>query len=254
MSRVCVFIDGSNLYFALKRNNKNTRVDYHQLSLALLKTDRTLIRTYYYNAVFDVNAFPDKSKNQQSFLDSLDRTPYLELRLGRIVQNREGHRMEKGVDVRMASDMVYYAARDFYDTAIVLTEDQDFAPALALVKEMGKHVELAVFPDAQNREMVKTCDKLINLNEVVDAHSATIFPAAPDKDDHRSTPPVASMNLPVQASPAAIPPPPPVPVTAPAPPPVPVSAPAPSRAAEKTSATASKTRKRGDDDDNFGNR
>lgn len=146
MSRVCVFIDGSNLYFALKRNNKNTRVDYYQLSLALAQPNRTLIRTYYYNAVFDVNAFPEKAKNQQSFLDSLDRTPYLDLRLGRIVQNREGHRMEKGVDVRMASDMVYYAARDFYDIAIVLTEDQDFAPALALVKEMGKHIELAIFP------------------------------------------------------------------------------------------------------------
>ncbi len=52
MSRVCVFIDGSNLYFALKRNNKMTRVDYYQFSLALTGEQRKLIRTYYYNAVF----------------------------------------------------------------------------------------------------------------------------------------------------------------------------------------------------------
>src|SRR5258708_2485035 len=176
MSRVCVFIDGSNLYFALKRNNKMTRVDYYRFSLALAGERRKLVRTYYYNAVFDATHFSDKAKSQQSFFDSLDRTPYLELKLGRIIQNREGHRMEKRVDVRMAADMVFYAARDFYDTAIVVTEDQDFAPAMNLVKELGKHVELAVFSDAQNREMIRVADKIVNLEEVVNGHAAHIFP------------------------------------------------------------------------------
>jgi uncharacterized LabA/DUF88 family protein len=242
MSRVCVFIDGSNLYFALKRNGKNTRVDYHQLSLALTHPDRTLIRTYYYNAVFDINAFPDKAKNQQSFLDSLDRTPYLDLRLGRIVQNREGHRMEKGVDVRMASDMVYYAARDFYDIAVVLTEDQDFAPALALVKEMGKHIELAIFPDAQNREMVRVSDKLINLAEVVDANSEKIFPPMSEKDEPRFehlAPPVSTSTVsrPPTPVPVSLPPPAPIQTSTPAPAPVRPSAPPPV-----------------DEEDNIGNR
>jgi uncharacterized LabA/DUF88 family protein len=184
MSRVCVFIDGSNLYFALKRNNKMTRVDYYQLSLALAGDSRKLMRTYYYNATFDTNHFSDKAKSQQSFFDSLDRTPYLELRLGRIIQNREGHRMEKGVDVLMAGDMVYYAARNFYDTAIVVTEDQDFSPAMNLVKELGKQVELAVFPDAQSREMIRAADKIVNLDEVVKAHSSHIFPPTQATDVH----------------------------------------------------------------------
>ncbi len=183
MSRVCVFIDGSNLYFALKRNNKMTRVDYYQFSLALAGAGRKLVRTYYYNAVFDSTHFSDKAKSQQSFFDSLDRTPYLELRLGRIIQNREGHRMEKGVDVRMAADMVYYAARDFYDTAIVVTEDQDFAPPIGLVKELGKHVELAVFPDAQSREMIRVADKILNLEEVVHSQANHIFPPSQSHDE-----------------------------------------------------------------------
>lgn len=183
MSRVCVFIDGSNLYFALKRNNKMTRVDYYQFSLALAGDRRKLVRTYYYNAVFDAAHFSEKAKSQQSFFDSLDRTPYLELRLGRIIQNREGHRMEKGVDVRMASDMVYYAARDFYDTAIVVTEDQDFSPSMSLVKELGKHVELAVFPDAQSREMIRMADRIVNLEDVVNSHSAQVFPPSQAPED-----------------------------------------------------------------------
>ncbi len=183
MSRICVFIDGSNLYFALKRNNKMTRVDYYQFSLALCGDRRKLVRTFYYNAVFDATHFSDKAKSQQSFFDSLDRTPFLELRLGRIIQNREGHRMEKGVDVRMAADMVYYAARDFYDTAIVVTEDQDFSPAMGLVKELGKHVELAVFPDAQSREMIRAADKILNLDEVVNSHATHVFPPSQTAED-----------------------------------------------------------------------
>jgi uncharacterized LabA/DUF88 family protein len=91
--------------------------------------------------------------------------------------------MEKGVDVRMAADMVFYAARDLYDTAIVVTEDQDFSPAMGLVKELGKHVELAVFPDAQSREMIRTADKLLNLEELVNANANTIFPPAQGSDE-----------------------------------------------------------------------
>ncbi len=181
MERVCVFIDGSNLYFALKRNNKMTRVDYFQFASALTGEKRNLIRTYYYNAVFDSTHFSDKAKSQQSFFDSLDRTPYLELRLGRIIQNREGHRMEKGVDVRMAADMVFYAARDFFDTAIVVTEDQDFSPAMGLVKELGKHVELAIFPDAQSREMIRIADRIVGLDEIVNSHASQIFPPQPEE-------------------------------------------------------------------------
>jgi uncharacterized LabA/DUF88 family protein len=83
----------------------------------------------------------------------------------------------------MAADMVYYAARDFYDTAIVVTEDQDFSPAMGLVKELGKHVELAVFPDAQSREMIRTADKILSLDEVVNSHAAQVFPPSQTSED-----------------------------------------------------------------------
>jgi uncharacterized LabA/DUF88 family protein len=175
VKRVCIFVDGSNLYFALKRNNRPTRVDYYELGRALAGPNRDLMRIFYYNAIWDPVANPDKAKTQQTFLDSLDRTPYLELRLGKIVQ-RDNQRMEKGVDVRLASDMVFYAAKDFYDVAIVVTEDQDFVSAMALVKELGKHVELATFSDGQNRDMMRVADWLIPLADVTTKHKDAIFP------------------------------------------------------------------------------
>ena len=181
MKRVCVFVDGSNLYFALKRNNKPTRVDYHALSVAVTKAvadESELMRCFYYNAAWDPVNFPEKAKGQQPFLDSLDRTPLLELRLGRIVKTREGGTGEKGVDVMMATDMVYHAARDFYDIAVVVTEDQDFAPSFERVKDLGKRVVFAAFPDAQSREMVRAADSVLDLGALTaNVDDSPIFPA-----------------------------------------------------------------------------
>ena len=188
MERVCVFIDGSNFYFALKRNNRATRVDYYQLSLALAGPDRQLVRTYYYNVAYDKNQFPDKAKTQMSFLDSLDRTPYLELRLGRLVSTLDGNVQERGMDVLIASDLVYYAARKAFDTAIVVTEDADYSPVLEKVKELGRHVEIATFQDSQSRELIRLADLRIPLDSVLDKFSSNIFP--PDMDDKRETTPV----------------------------------------------------------------
>jgi uncharacterized LabA/DUF88 family protein len=175
MNRVCVFVDGSNFYFGLKRNNRTMRVDYHQLSLALCGDQRRLIRTYYYNGAYDAAQSPDKARAQRPFFDSLERTPQLELRLGRLVVNREGVAQEKGVGIKLASDIVYYAAQDVFDTAIVVTESQEYAPVLQLVKELGRTVELALFHDAQPRELVKVGDRVILLDEVLNRNSARIF-------------------------------------------------------------------------------
>jgi uncharacterized LabA/DUF88 family protein len=183
MERVCIFIDGSNFYFALKRNNRVTRVDYYQLSLALAGPDRKLVRTYYYNVAYDKNQFPDKAKTQMSFLDSLDRTPYLELRLGRLVPSFDGNVQERGMDVLIASDMVYYAARKAFDTAIVVTEDAVYSSVLEEVKELGRHIEIATFQDSQSRELIRASDLRIPLDTVLDQFSTKIFPS--DVEDNR---------------------------------------------------------------------
>ncbi len=183
MKRVCVFIDGSNLYFALKRNNRVTRVDYHQFSLALAGPDRELVRTFYYNVAYDKNLNPDQAQAQQPFLDSLDKTPLLELRLGRIVPFHDGGMQERGVDVMLASDMVYQASQNLFDTAIVVTEDQDFAIVLNYTKEFGKHVEIASFQDGQGRELMRAADFRIPLDAVLNKFADKIFPEGEDDDN-----------------------------------------------------------------------
>lgn len=177
MERVSVFIDGSNFYFGLKRNNFQTRIDYFELSRAMAGPDRQLQRTYYFNSIYDANLFPEQFKQQQSFLDSLDRTPYLELILGKLVPFREGGFREKGVDTRMASEILYRAAVKSYETALVITDNPDFVPVISQVKDLGVSVELFLFRDAQPRELVSVADLVVEIEAVLAKKGSKIFPS-----------------------------------------------------------------------------
>jgi hypothetical protein len=54
---------------------------------------------------------------------------------------------------------------------------------MGLVKELGKHVELAVFPDAQSREMIRVADKILNLDEIVNGQAGHIFPPSQNAEE-----------------------------------------------------------------------
>jgi uncharacterized LabA/DUF88 family protein len=176
MERVCVFVDGSNFYFALKRNNYPTRVDYYELSKALAGPDRHLVRTYYFNSVYDSVLAAEQAKIQKTFYDSLHLMPLLDLHLGRIIPGREGRFITKGEKPLFSAQLVYYAARGIFDTAIVITEDQDFSDALTKTKELGKHVEICLFKDTQPRELIQASDRILPLSEVLAKFSSKIFP------------------------------------------------------------------------------
>ncbi len=63
--------------------------------------------------------------------------------------DRNGIWEEKMVDVLIASDMVFYAAKGEYDTAILVTADNDLVPAIQRVKNINHRVELLVFTKAK---------------------------------------------------------------------------------------------------------
>ena len=50
---------------------------------------------------------------------------------------------EKAVDVKLATDMILL--RDIYDTAIIVSGDQDYVPAVQAIKDSGKRVINASF-------------------------------------------------------------------------------------------------------------
>ncbi len=161
--RVMVFIDGSNLYHVLTQSCGRHDIQFDKFALKLAN-GRQLQRIYYYNIRQESDTNPNVGFEQQKFLDSLYDTPYVEVRLG-IWKQRGDTMVEKGVDVMLATDLVTHAYNDHYDTAIVVSGDADFYPALQAVKDVGKHIEVAAFDMNLSAESGRVADVTINFKK-----------------------------------------------------------------------------------------
>ena len=154
--RVAIFIDGSNLYHGLRTNFRHHNLNFAEFANKLCGP-RRLFRTYYYNVLQDPTQRPDSYRDQQEFLDALRKTPYLEIRLGS-TKVSQGIAVEKGIDIMLATDLLYFAWNDFYDVAVLVSGDSDFAYALQAVKNMGKHVEVAYFESGVSKDLLNIAD------------------------------------------------------------------------------------------------
>jgi uncharacterized LabA/DUF88 family protein len=160
--RVAVFIDGSNLYHALQNNFKRHDLNFTEFAHKLCGT-RQLFRVYYYNVVQDPTRWPDAHREQQEFLDSLRKTPYLEVRLG-TTKLAQGIPVEKGIDIMLATDLLRFGCNGLYDTAVLVSGDSDFAYVLQATKNIGRHVEVAYFERSISKDLLDVADYCHPLN------------------------------------------------------------------------------------------
>jgi len=146
--RVAVFIDGSNLYFAVRDGLRIQKpIDIQKFSHKLVE-DRELVRIYYYNAPPPPEDDPEVRIQQQRFRDKLGYIDFLQRRDGRLVERtfkikcpdcgkeiEYKRHIQKGVDTRLAVDLVIMAVRDSYDIGILVSGDGDFTEGVNFVKE-----------------------------------------------------------------------------------------------------------------------
>ena len=73
---------------------------------------------------------------------------------------------EKGIDVKLATDMLVHGTRANYQVAVLVSGDTDFKDALQAVKDFGYHVEVALFPPGgSSQELRDVADRVIRLDE-----------------------------------------------------------------------------------------
>ncbi|HOE34124.1 MAG TPA: NYN domain-containing protein [Anaerolineaceae bacterium] len=162
--RVTFFIDGTNLFFGLRKDLQRLDLDFPKLIQKILN-GRTLSRVYYYAVVPEhagSEADIDRRQKQLYFLDALRNLPYFEVILGRLVLHN-GSYIEKGVDVALAVDML--DLQSTYETAVLISGDSDFCRAVEVVKRAGKHVENATTRTLSSRELQQACDVYHLLDE-----------------------------------------------------------------------------------------
>lgn len=162
--RVMIFIDGSNFYHALKQWCGRTDARFERVCEKLVGA-RQLVRNYYYNAVVDQTREAQRYADQQRFFQMVRSLPYFELRLGRLVYQGWPNvpPYEKGIDVQIATDMLIHAVRGNYDVGILVSGDNDFTGALQAVKDLGKHVEVALFGNG-SRSLRDVADRVVTLD------------------------------------------------------------------------------------------
>ena len=169
--RVIIFIDGSNLYHILKTifGIHKTLMDFNfGKFIKFLTGKRRLIRTYYYSAPLDRNKDESTYSKQQKFFENLKRLPDFELILCRMQkQNLYGNIIYsvKEDDIHIAVDMVKLAYNNAYDTAILISTDGDFIPAINAVKERGKRIENVGFERKFSWHLRQKSDRFIQLSK-----------------------------------------------------------------------------------------
>ncbi len=130
--------------------------------------DRKLIRVYYYTAPLDKNRDEKTYAKQQQFFEKLKRIPYLKLVLCRMQKERINGQLVYTVkedDIHLAVDMLKLAYNNAYDTAILVSSDGDFVPAVQAVKEIGKNVENIGFKTKFSWHLKQECDKFRQLKK-----------------------------------------------------------------------------------------
>lgn len=163
--RLAIFIDGSNLYNGMRDNLESTRVNLQAL-VAQISQNRRVVRTYYYNAPLTTDYQNELREGQQRFFESINRIPYVTLRLGRLYRRNDGTLVEKGIDVALTVECLTLAYENAYDNALIISGDGDYVELVEALKRKGKHVEVAMFRSQSAGILLEHADVFLPLDDL----------------------------------------------------------------------------------------
>lgn len=158
--RVCVYVDGFNLYYRAVRRTRFRWLNLLHLAQSLLDPADHIDRLRYFTARVSPRAGnPSAPRDQQMYLAALDSLPQVTLHFGRflpkdkwrpiahptwappvMVQIRDTE--EKRSDVNLAVHMLNDALTNAYDAALLFSQDTDLCESMKLVRDAGKLVGL----------------------------------------------------------------------------------------------------------------
>ena len=149
-------------------NNLKDKIDYAKL-ISVLSENTNLLRAYFYDGV------PEKiSIKKKNFLDVLQKKG-IQLRT-KILKDRSYQcekcseisikRVQKGVDVSLATDILRHAFQQTCQICIVVSGDEDYKDAIEVAKDRGIKVWVSSFRMSLSSEVEKAADKIILLEDI----------------------------------------------------------------------------------------
>jgi len=156
--KVIIFIDGSNFYhrlkFLTKEKPKVSLLNFNLIGFCnwLCEKDSLVEIRYYIGAVRRQSNNPKSEKmyaNQQRLFFKLQQNG-IKVVLGQLIQHPDKSYHEKGVDVKLAVEMIRLARQGKYDVAYLLSSDTDLIPAVEEVFSSKKTVKYVGAADSQS--------------------------------------------------------------------------------------------------------
>jgi uncharacterized LabA/DUF88 family protein len=195
--RVMMFVDGFNLYHSIERVQKTMPdaslkwLDLTALGTAHLytiSTAATLAGVHYFTAYADHLALtdPEKITRHRTYVRALTATEvvahfghfkpkniWIEA-LGRY----ERIWQEKATDIGIVAEVFRQAARDAFDTAVIVSGDADYAPSVPVFHELFPQKRLLfAFPfDRKNKELARAAPDSFTLSR--ESYARHQFPNA----------------------------------------------------------------------------
>ena len=170
--RIIIFIDGSNFYHSINDSCElhDNEIDFTEL-VSNLKGDKLLIGVYYYHAALDRSYNKEIYSKQRRFFSELRRIPDFHVILCKMRKHMDARGKPrysvKGDDIHIATDMLSGAYEDKYDTAILVSGDGDFVPAIKKVQKLGKKVENAFFKISSSTYLKEVCNSSVCLDNFI---------------------------------------------------------------------------------------
>lgn len=166
--RVAVFIDGSNLYFKIRslvpHKMDLIRYRYGALFASFLEPDQEIAYIGYYIGVVR-NDGKHKNSEKAHTLRRHQQQLFAELQKQQVavvrsyLLERDGRFFEKGVDVRLATDIVSMAFAKQYDTAFVASSDTDLIPAIQKAQAYKREIVYVGMEHQPSLALVRYADR-----------------------------------------------------------------------------------------------
>ena len=153
--KTMVFIDGNWLYksrsavFAKLNEPNGFEIDYRKLPSVMcedvanyLNLDVDNVRTVYFGTIPSQRSGFNTGK-QNSFYNFLETSCGYETNIHEVdINGSEPRNDESWVVAALSSSLLYYAAVGAYDIAVVLGQDENYAPALRHARLLGKRIQI----------------------------------------------------------------------------------------------------------------
>lgn len=162
MKRILVIFDGSNFYHYAKRMMPSLHLThYNYVGLVEQITGSKKSKIEYCVGEVRKSRQDNSLKleklyaNQQVLFYNLERQG-IEIKKGYLLRNKLSYQ-EKGVDVRIALDVLRGALKDEYDFCYIISSDSDLVPAVKDAMEAEKEVIYVGFQGNIGRAMLMNC-------------------------------------------------------------------------------------------------